>query len=306
MDDVRDKNLLIGCLCALGCETLFGFSYLATKQAIESASILALLGWRFFIAVLVMSLCILLGIIKVNFRGKNIKNVLAVALFSPVLYFISETIGIRYTTSSESGVFLACIPVASVIASTLILQKKPSRMQVAGILVTLVGVLVTVLVLGMSASLSVIGYVCLLGAVVSYALYSVFVEKACEYTGGEITYVMLATGAIVFVSLALMNACISGTFHDLLTLPVRDTGFLTAILYQGMGCSILAFFLSNVAIAKIGVNRTSSFIGVSTVVSIIAGVVLLHEKFTVFQVVGAMIILIGVYIANAKEREKQE
>ena len=61
------------------------------------------------------------------------------------------------------------------------------------------------------------------------------------------------------------------------------------------------FFLSNVAIARIGVNRTSSFIGVATVVSIIAGALILKEQFTVFQVVGAVLIIIGVYTANARK-----
>ncbi|MCR4650462.1 MAG: methyltransferase domain-containing protein [Lachnospiraceae bacterium] len=64
-------------------------------------------------------------------------------------------------------------------------------------------------------------------------------------------------------------------------------GFLISVLYQGVRCSILAFFLSNHAIAKIGVNRTSSFIGVATVVSIVAGALLLKEPFTIWQVIGA-------------------
>lgn len=59
-----------------------------------------------------------------------------------------------------------------------------------------------------------------------------------------------------------------------------ETLFGMAVLYQGVGCSVLAFFLSNVAIARIGVNRTASFIGVSTVVSIAAGALLLGERFT--------------------------
>lgn len=53
-------------------------------------------------------------------------------------------------------------------------------------------------------------------------------------------------------------------------------------------------------IVKIGVNRTSSFIGVATVVSIITGAVILHETFTMYQIIGAIVIIIGVYVANAK------
>lgn len=69
-------------------------------------------------------------------------------------------------------------------------------------------------------------------------------------------------------------------------------------MYQGIGCLVFAFFLSNHAIAKIGVNRTSSFIGIATVVSILAGALLLREAFSVFRIIGAAVIIAGVYLAS--------
>ncbi len=298
---MKQNGLIIGSLCAIGCEVLYGVSYIFTKQATDNASVLSLLGWRFLLAFLVMSLFVVLGIIKVNLKRKSLKPLLLVALFSPVIYFIGETIGISNTTASESGIFLACIPVASLIASTVILHKKPTRLQVTGILITLGGVLVTVLAVGISSSFSITGYIFLMVAVVSYALYCVFVDKAPGYTGIEITYMMLVAGAAVFVILAFIEAAIGNDVKNLITLPIRNKDFLVAVLYQSLGCSVLAFFLSNVAIARIGVNRTSSFIGVATVVSIIAGALILKEQFTVFQVVGAVLIIIGVYTANARK-----
>lgn len=292
------KNTLIGCLCALSCEMLFGFSYLFTKNATASASAFALMGWRFLIAIIVMGICSATGLMKIELRGKSLKPLLTVALLSPVIYFIGETFGISLTTASESGAFLACIPVASVVASTLILKKKPTKQQFTGILVTLAGVLITVFAVGGSTSFSAGGYAMLTIAVIAYALYSVLVEKAADYSGAEVTFVMLTVGAVVFITAAIIEALKSGTLSTLVALPFRSTGFLIAVLYQGIGCSVLAFFLSNVAISKIGVNRTSSFIGVATVVSIIAGVLILHEKFSVIQTVGAAIIIAGVYIAN--------
>ena len=295
------KQTLVGCLCALGCEVLFGFSYLFTKDATNSASVFALLGWRFVVAAVAMGICVAAGLMKINLRKKRLKPLLLVALLSPVIYFVGETFGISLTTASESGAFLACIPVVSVIASTLILKEKPTRAQVCGILVTLFGVLVTVFAVGITTSFSVAGYAMLTLAVVSYALYSVFVEKATDYSGSEITFVMLMTGAVVFSLLAFGEAVVRGTLSELLRLPFTNRGFLIAVLYQGVGCSVIAFFLSNVAIGAIGVNRTSSFIGVATVVSIIAGVLLLRERFSVPQLIGAMIIVGGVYIANTKK-----
>ena len=104
---------MIGSLCALGCEILYGMSYVFTKQATQSASALSLLGWRFVLAFVVMSILVIIGVIKVDLKGKSIRPLLLVALFSPVIYFIGETVGISNTTASESGVFLACIPVYS-------------------------------------------------------------------------------------------------------------------------------------------------------------------------------------------------
>lgn len=296
------SRILWGCLCAVGCETLFGLSYICTKEAAYAASALSLLGWRFFIAAVVMAWCAASGWITVRLNGKPLKPLLGAAACNPVVYFVAETVGIRWTTASESGAFLACIPAVSLLASTILLHKSPRRHQVVGIAVTLAGVLTAVLAVGASASFSAAGYAVLTGAVISYALYSVYVEKSAAYTGEEITAAMLAAGAVVFIPLALIEGWYTGTLAHLLLLPLTYPAFLTAALYQGVGCSVLAFFLSNKAIASIGVNRTASFIGISTVVSIAAGITLLDESFSWLQGIGVVVILAGVYIAN-RERE---
>ena len=100
------KNTWIGCLCALGCEIIFGFSYLFTKDATDTASPLSLLGWRFLISFFAISICAATGIMKIRLKGKSLTPLLTVALFSPIIYFIGEAFGINPTTASERG---ACI-----------------------------------------------------------------------------------------------------------------------------------------------------------------------------------------------------
>ena len=293
---------LIGSACALGCEVLYGLSYIFTKHVSESTSGFALLGWRFLVAFIAINLLVLFGIVKIDLRRKNLKPLITVAIFSPCIYFIAETFGIRNTTATESSVMLACIPAVSLIASSLLLKKKPSHVQITGILVTLIGVVITVIAAGVSSSLSISGYAALAIAVISYALYSVSVDKASDYSEMEITYAMLSFGAFLFVLIAIAEAVISGSATALMLLPFKNRDFLIAILYQGIGCSILAFFLSNAAISRIGVNGTSSFVGASTVVSILAGTFLLSEPFTIYQAAGTVAIIIGVYIANSQIR----
>ena len=90
-----------------------------------------------------------------------------------------------------------------------------------------------------------------------------------------------------------------GNVSTLVCLPFRDKAFLTAVLYLGIGCSVFAFWLSNAAIEKLGVNRAASFIGVATLVSVLTGTLMLREPLTPVQIVGAVLIVLGVYMANA-------
>ncbi|MFR5794534.1 MAG: hypothetical protein ACLUI3_02500 [Christensenellales bacterium] len=48
---------------------LYGLSYLFTKRTADAASALALLGWRFIVALAVMSLCVALGLVKIRLRA---------------------------------------------------------------------------------------------------------------------------------------------------------------------------------------------------------------------------------------------
>ena len=305
MNDNNNKNdFLLGCICAIACEVVYGMSFMFTKKATSTASPFAMLGWRFFVAFLTMSLLAVFRLIKIDLKGKCIRPLIKVAIFFPVIYYIGETLGIDRTTASESGVFIASIPVVTLTASAVFLKKNPSRLQVAGVLITLVGVLLTVFAVGSSSSFSISGYAFLLTAVISYALYCVLVSRASDYTSTEITYIMLVMAAAVFVALAFAEAAATGTVGEFLRLPFTNRAVLNAVLYNGIGSSVLGFFLANVAIKKIGVNRNASFVSISTLVSILSGVIFLHEPFTAMQAAGAAIIIVGVYIANAKRPDR--
>lgn len=297
----KNRNLVLGISSAIGCEIIYGMSFVFSKQATNIASPFTLLGWRFLLAFVVMNILVGMGIIKLNFRDKKIYPLVKIALFFPVIYFIGETFGVRETTAAESGVALAGIPIAALVASTIMQGKKPTKFELSGILLTFLGVIITVLAVGSSSSFSLVGYLFLLMGVISCAIYCVLVEKAKNFSSGEITYIMLLFGAVVFSMLALGEGFLSDNIGEILTLPFNEFNFSLAIIYQGIGCSIIAFILSNLAISIIGTNRMVSFVGVATIVSIFAAFFILGEPFTILQGVGAIIIILGVYIANIKK-----
>lgn len=294
---LKDKTPL-GILCVLACEVLWGFSFMFTKTVTDTVSPLALLSWRFILALLVMSLLALLRIVKLDFRHKSLKALLLLAVFVPGSYFIGETVGIKLTSASESGAIIACIPVGALLLSTLMLKQPPTKLQVGGVGLTTAGIIFILLAKGLSATFNPLGYLLLLLAVVSYGLYSVYAQRASQFSSAEKTYAMMAMGAIVFTILALIESARDHSLGTLVMLPFTNHEFLIAILYLGIGCSVIAFLLYNFALTSIGTNRTSSFAGLATLVAILAGVIILKEGYSIAQTVGTVLVIGGVYLAN--------
>lgn len=303
----KTEKILFGSLYAIFCEVLFGFSYLFTKRITDSISPMTLLSWRFIVAFLFLNICMIAGIIKVDFKNKSISSLFLVAIFQPVLYFVGETIGINLTSASESGTIIACIPIVTLLFSALLLKEKPTKLQVTGVSITATGIILSVLTKGMEATFNTIGYIMLLLAVISYSLYSVFSEKAIEFTSTEKTYVMIAFGAVAFTIIAIIENLRSGTLKKIFILPFTNLDFLIAVLYLSIGCSVVAFLLYNLAISYIGTNKSASFVGISTIVTVIAGIIILKEKFTILQIIGTVLVIGGVYLANViHESSKSE
>ena len=176
------KIAVIGVLCAIASEVLYGFGYLFTKQITNQVSAITLLSWRFLIAFFVLSLGRIFGLIRVSYRGKKLGILFGVAFLQPVCYFVCEALGVSLTTASESGTIIASIPVVTLVGSALILKERPTHFQMIGIGVSLFGVVLTSVLQGGGASFNAAGYLLLFCAVLSYSLYAVLVQKARRFT----------------------------------------------------------------------------------------------------------------------------
>lgn len=298
---INEKNKYASAIAiALFSEVLFGLSFIFIKMIVGDVSVFTLLSWRSLFAFTAMTICVLTGVLKVNLKGKNIKPLLMLSFFQPVAYFIMETMGVRFTTASESGTILACIPIVTMIFSAFFLKDKPSRRQVFFMILSVTGAMIIGLVNGFSASSNVAGYLFLLVAMCSESAYAITSQKLKDFNSAEKTYAMVTSGAIVFTGVALVEHGIGGTMSYYLSLPFTDMNFLICILYLSIGCSVIAFFCANYSIAVIGATRRASFAGLATVTSILGGVLYLHESFSLIQGAATVLILVGAYGVNKK------
>lgn len=292
----------VGVLAALGTEALYAFSFVFTKDAVGRVSPLTLLGWRFVVAFVALVLLMAFGVVRVRVNRTTLAALLVLALLQPIMYYTGETIGVARTTASESAIIIASIPVVTLLLTWALQGRRPTPKQVAGISLSLAGVLVTVASGGVQVGADVVGYAFVFGAVLAFALYTVFAERAYQASGLDKTFVMVSSGAVFFGGAAVWEHAAAGTLGDLITAPATHPALVWAIGYLALGSSLGAFFLQNVAIARLGSGQFATFIGISTVVAVIASAVVLGERLTSLQLVGSALVLAGVYVANRSRR----
>lgn len=295
----RDNKLPY--LAMAGASVIFGFSFLFTKNALDKLDIFQLLGFRFIIAALFLTVLKLTGAIKINIRWGNVKELLLVALFQPVLYFICETVGVNLTTASESSIIISLAPIAVTLFALVILKEKVSLIQWAFIGVSVSGVILIIFAGSVNVDLGhLLGYLSLVGAILAAGLFNVLSRKVSpSYSPVELTFVMMWVGAVVFNLISLGITWAQNGFAGYLS-AFSDLSILPDLFYLGVISSVGAFFLMNYSLSKLEASKTAVFINLIPVVSVVAGVTLRGEKFYLLQFFGALLILAGIWGANRK------
>ncbi|MFW5786938.1 MAG: EamA family transporter, partial [Halanaerobiales bacterium] len=87
--------------------------------------------------------------------------------------------------------------------------------------------------------------------------------------------------------------------------PLGQKNVLIPVLYLGLLASIVAFFMMNFTLSRIKAFQSAVFANLTTVISIVAGVMFRNEPFYWFQVVGAIMIIVGVWGTNYYGKLKQ-
>jgi drug/metabolite transporter (DMT)-like permease len=73
---------------------------------------------------------------------------------------------------------------------------------------------------------------------------------------------------------------------------------ISAILYLGLGASVICFLLWNISIANLGAGRASLFGNLIPVFSAIEAVLFLNEKISLIHLFSFALVVFGLIIAN--------
>ncbi len=273
-----------------------GLSFIFMKFALRYTNPIDLLAHRFSSAFIVIVLLQLIGLVKVpRFTKENLGSLLLLALFYPVLFFLLQTFGVKYSTASEAGIIFAITPVLTMVSAMIFLKEKTSLIQKLGIILSVLGIFYIIFKTGNTGGeTDPKGLILLLLSVISIVAYYTFGKKrGTNFSPVNLTILMTYLAFVFFNAWSLINHWHEGTI-SLFFEPLKETGFLIPVLYLGILSSLLTSFLSNFALTAISASSIAVFNNLSPLVSIAGGIIILHETLFVYHVIGGIMVLTGI------------
>jgi len=291
-------------IAATSYSIIVGLSLLMTKVVISYSNSLLILSHRFLFAFTAYLSYIILSKKKLKIGFLNTLKMLPVLAFYPIIFFGLQTVGLNYSKSSEGGIIFATVPIITILIETL-LGHPPSKRKIVFSVVSVTGVLIIFSQSILSINLSsIVGLSLLLLSTLSFAIYMILVKNVLAKVGlHELTLMITLVG---FLSFNLMFAWgnMGSSYLKIYFAPFSSPMYLIGILYLGIVASVLASLFSNYALQFIKASSFSVFSNLSTMVSILSGVIILNETLSINHIIGIPTILIGVIGVNSSDHKK--
>ena len=269
----------------------WSFSYIASKVALQTFSVNALIVTRFLIASLIFSVILYFkGFPK--FSKKDHVKVICTSLAFPFAYYYLETLALSYTTASEASLVAAIIPVVVLILSAVFLKEKITFVATAGVIVSFIGIVV--LIFGnpgqkFELNGNFLGNTLMLGSVMAFSIYMILIRSlGGKYTAFDIASVQTIYGTILF---CIFCFCLAPQKFQ-----IKNIGFdnVSAVLFLSVFATIIALLCYNYALARISATKASLFVNSVPVLTSIAAWYLLKEQLTIMQLTGGFIAVMAV------------
>lgn len=290
-----------GHLAALFTAVVWGTTFISTKVLLRSFQPVEILFFRF-----IMGLLALLIANPHRLRTKSVRQELtyaAAGLCGICLYYLLENIALTYTLASNVGVIISIAPFFTAILTHLLMRSE-ERLRLpffVGFLAAMAGIAL-ISFPGSSLELNPMGDLLAVLAALVWAIYSLLTRKISSFGNP----VILSTRRTFFYGILFMlPALLLFDFRPELS-RLADPACLLNLLYLGLGASALCFVTWNFAVTQLGAVKTSVYIYMVPVITVITSVLILHEALTVFSVIGTVLTLAGLILSEYRPKNRPE
>lgn len=209
---------------------------------------------------------------------------------------------IQHTSPTNAALIASGSPIVITLLSTFMLRERISLRQVTGIILSFIGVVVVIIKGSWSVLVSLslnVGDIIMLGNPICFALYTVLTKRLVD------RYSPLFLGA--YANLVAVMLFVPFVIYELTTLQsginisAADVG---AFAYLGLLASSIGILWWNKGIERVGASRAGIFMNGIPITAMLLSAVLLGEKITLAQIIGATMVITGVYLNSLTQQSQ--
>lgn len=295
------NNSINGHISAFVTIIIWGTTFISTKILLSDFAPIEILFIRF-----VLGLAALIIISPKLFKLKSSKEELIFAgagLSGICLYYLLENIALTHTMASNVGVIISTAPFFTAILSHIFI-KNNEKLKVnffVGFGIAIAGICL-ISFNGTKAQLNPHGDILALVAAFVWAVYSLLTKKISSFGYNTIhTTRRIFTYGIIFMLPLLFVFDFKFNINK-----IFDMKNLLNLLYLSLGASALCFVTWSYAVKKLGAIKTSVYIYLVPVITILTSVLFLEEKLTAISVTGTVFTLIGLFVSESQFNKKRK
>lgn len=296
-EKLLNNKVLVGSLLAILATLIWSGNFIIARGAKDNIPPVTLAFYRWLTATIILLPFVWkifikeLWIVKKQFPFFLLASVTGVAMFNTFVYIAghsTEAINMALLGTTTS-------PIMSVILARIFLKESVPFTRVIGMLICIAGILL-LLSKGHWSTLISFSFTkgdwWMLAAALTFAIYNVTVKKKpSAMSSKNFLLTIFLLGTIILLPFYLFELKHVGGFEI-------TSSNLLAILYLGLGASVICFLLWNISIASLGAGRASLFGNLIPVFSAIEAVLFLNEKISFIHLISFALVVLGLIIAN--------
>ena len=214
----------------------------------------------------------------------------SVGLFNSFTY-----LALVHTQVINASLFNTAIPAIIIFLCFLFNIEKTNKFQILGLIISVLGILSIITKLNLNILLSLNfnkGDLIMIGGVISWGLYSSFLKKK-NFTLPLLTLVhVLCTFGLIFIIPQFVFEYSQGLIIEF------DLNLFYILIFLALFPSIGSYYCWAGAVSIIGPNRSGIFLSLIPLFSTIMAITFFNEKFQFFHLIGAILIILGLFLSN--------
>ena len=227
----------------------------------------------------------------------------ALGLTGGTIYFLTENTAMNYTTTTNTSLIVSLSPlVAALLISLFYKSMRLNRVQTIGMLMAAIGVVAVVLNGHFVLHLSPLGDSLAFSAALCWGFYSLLMIPAnMRYDTVFVTRKVFFYGLLAMIPYYLLKPDEAIIFTSSI-LQFFNFTVLLNLLFLGCVASMACFLAWNWVLKKLGPVIATNYVYFNPVTTILFAWVVLSEQITIYFLIGTILILVGMYLADKRHR----